>query len=383
MYRWGIIGTGYAANEFASGLSQLADAEITGVASQTESRAEQFAGKFGVRDHYGSYVELIDRADLDVVYVGTVAPRHHDLCMRAIAAGKAVLCEKPFAMNAQQASEIACAARESGVFCMEAMWSRFVPLMTRVRDFVKDGGIGDVRHVSADFGLRQTPQSNPRLFDAQNGGALRDLGVYPISLAVDLLGFPSSIDIRQQMEPSGADSRASGVLGYDSGAIATISADIRCQSPTRATIVGTEGFIEIEPPFYRPVVARIHKVPSPKPIPSDSNSRRSGRGRMILDRARRIAAAAKRRLLSGAQVIREPYEGNGYQYQAAEVLRCLSAGKTESSTMPLQHTIETLRVIDLAFRMSESDDPQAHCQRRADHPDATACLSEASSPAIN
>ncbi|MGB7328212.1 MAG: Gfo/Idh/MocA family oxidoreductase [Rubripirellula sp.] len=345
-YRWGVLGTGYAAREFTSGLQSLENATVTAVGSESSKRASNFAKSHAIETSFGTYDEVIDSDNVDIVYVGTVAPLHHKLCLRAIQAGKPVLCEKPFAMSAAEASEIAALAKSKGVFCMEAMWSRFIPLMVDIRSRIKSGEIGEIVSVAADFGLRQTPLSNPRLFHPEQGGALRDLGVYPISLAVEYLGMPDDVRITCAMGEGGADIRAGGSLHYDTGAIATVLADISAATPTVATIIGTEGFIEIQSPMYRPTQARITHTSAPGPAAvSTSSKTRSG----TIARVHRLASAVKRRLLSSGKSLAAGYQGNGYQYQAREVMQCLDRGLTESSTMPLSQSIEILKVIDLGL----------------------------------
>ncbi len=341
--RWGILGTGYAAREFTAGLKLLPDCIVQSVGSESLSRADAFADVHSIADRFGSYEELIHSDRVDIVYVGTVAPLHHRLCLAAIAAGKPVLCEKPFAMSAEEALQVAEAARNASVFCMEAMWSRFIPLMAELRSRIRGGVIGDVVSVSSDFGLRQTPESNPRLFDPENGGALRDLGVYPISLAVEYLGLPDDVQVNLFRGASGADYRASGTLVYDRGATATILADITAQTPTRGTIIGTEGFIEIDSPVYRPTKAKLVRSRPPRPATSGSASAGANVG------LRRIASALKRKFLASGEDISKGYQGNGYQYQAAEVMRCLADGRTESDVMPLDQSIKILKVIDSAI----------------------------------
>lgn len=339
-YRWGILGTGYAASQFVTGLKTLANADVVSVASRSQPRAESFAKMHQIERCFSSYDDLIDDPEVDVIYIGTTLPSHHELCLRSIERGKAVLCEKPFAFSVQQATEIRDAAQSNHVFCMEAMWSRFIPLMRRVRQLVLDGAIGELQVLSADFGLRQTPQSQPRLFDPVEGGALRDLGVYPISLAVQYLGMPKQVDVTQVFESGGADFRAAGTLHYESGAVASVAADIRCQLPTRATLIGTEGYIEIESPMYRPTVANL--VRSARPLASEPMVPR-GAFEMKL---RRVASVIRSKLQRNRERIRMGYAANGYQYQAAEVMDCLDSGVIESKVMPLQETIDVMKVIE-------------------------------------
>jgi predicted dehydrogenase len=339
-YRWGILGTGYAADQFSLALRQLPNATLAAVGSQSAQRVKQFADRHNVAVRCSSYEELIRSDSVDIVYIGAVAPLHYSLCLTAIAHGKPVLCEKPFAMSAEEAIDIANAATQKGVFCMEAMWSRFLPLMVRVRHMIASGLIGELTSVTADFGLRQTPKTNPRLFsESLGGGATRDLGVYPISIAIEYLGTPERTHLECFRGNSGVDERVMGVLKFASGASASILADIRCQTPTRASIVGTEGYISIESPMYRPTRAWLTKTKSPQIT----------RGNKGSGKLRQIASKVVQRLLPASQCIHEPYRGNGYHYQAIEVMNCLGRGLLESTVMPLSQSIEVLRVIDMAM----------------------------------
>ncbi|QDT08800.1 Gfo/Idh/MocA family protein [Planctomycetes bacterium K23_9] len=363
--RWGIIGTGYAAQQFINGLRELDDVNIRAVASQSPHRASQFAAQYSIDAFESSYSDLIARQDIDIVYIGAIASLHHALCMECIESGMPVVCEKPFAMNADEAAEIAQASETYGVFCMEAMWSRFIPLHLRLRDLVASGEIGEVMSVSADFGLRQTPRSNPRLFRSDSGGAILDLGVYPTSLAVQYLGEPDHVHwdcVNGRYGPDALDSvneRAVGAFRYKSGALATVAADIVCELPTQATIVGTDGVIQIDTPMYRPDTARLTR----SAIPAGAfESTRSGNLGLFnaKQKARRILSAVKRRCWPPYRTIHVGYRGNGYQYQASEAMKCLQDGLVESSIMPLDQSVAVLRTIDQASREGASGqaDPQ-------------------------
>ncbi len=309
------------------------------VGSQSAQRVNAFADRHDVAVRCCSYEELIRSNEVDIVYVGTLAPLHYPLCLSAILHSKPVLCEKPFAMSADEATDVANAAKQNGVFCMEAMWSRFLPLMMRLRLVIEAGEIGELTSIVSDFGLRQTPETIPRLFSEQlGGGALRDLGVYPVSLAIEYLGTPDRFHLECVMGESGVDERVMGVLRFPSGASASIMADIRSHTPTIASIIGTDGFINIESPMYRPKRAWLTKTRIPQASLTDSGS----------GRLRRIASQIKRRLVPTSQCIKQRYSGNGDHYQALEVMSCLDHGLLESNVMPLNQSIEVMRVVDAA-----------------------------------
>ena len=326
--RWGIIGTGFAATQFVNGLAHVQNAEVSVVASRTVDRAKEFASEYSVPTSVGSYEELIKREDVDIVYVGAVASLHHQLCLDCIAHQKPVLCEKPFATSSTQATEIASAARDAKVFCMEAMWTRFIPLMKLVRSLVHDGAIGRIHSVSGDFGIRATAKSHPRLFEPASGGALLDLGVYPVALSVDLMGKPESVSWFCRHSSDGSPpviEHASGAFQYANGSTAQVSADILCATPTRATIVGSEGYLELTP-LYRPTRALLHRAADPETV--------------------NLISKIKRRLGFNVETLRSKCVGNGYQYQAIEAMNCISDGKTESDIMPLEDSVTTLEIIE-------------------------------------
>ncbi|HEU5089408.1 MAG TPA: Gfo/Idh/MocA family oxidoreductase [Roseiflexaceae bacterium] len=313
--RWGIIGTGSIAKQFARGLESVPDARLEAVGSRTGASAEHFANRFQIPRRYDSYEALVADPAIDVIYIGTPHPFHQphtELCLRA---GKAVLCEKPFAINRREAQSMIDTAQAQGVFLMEAMWTRFLPLFTRLRDQIATGAIGEVRMVWSDFGFRTGVNPASRLFNPNmGGGALLDVGVYPVSLASLLLGPPSRVTSLAQLSDLGVDEQAGIVLGYPGGQIAMIATAIRTQTPMETTIMGTTGSIRIHSPSWSPTKMTITH--------SDG----------------------------GEEVIEAPYEGNGYNYEAAEVGRCLRAGLLESPSMT--HA-ETLQVMDTMDKLRE------------------------------
>ncbi len=350
-FRWGVIGTGYAADQFVRGLKRLPNANVVAVASRSQDRSRWFADRHRIDRCYSTYEQLVTDLRVDIVYIATTAPHHHSTSLASIQNGKPTLCEKPFAMSAQEAHEVVEMARRQKVFCMEAMWSRFIPLWSHVRHMVNSQVIGEIVSVAADFGINQSAERNPRLFDPDEGGALRDLGVYPIALAVEYLGMPSQIALHSDVY-NGVDERVVGILKFDGGAFATVHADICCQTPTRATIIGTEGYIEVDTPMYRPKRAILTRC---KTSPTDScHSRATLAGGGLASRCRSVASKIKRRILSNHETISVPYFGNGYQYQAVEVMDCLVRGDLESSIMPLDDSIRIMRVVDAGIEQSRT-----------------------------
>lgn len=311
--RWGILSTGYIAHQFAEGLSALPDAMISAVGSRSAETAASFAETYGIPRSYGSYEELVQDPEVDVVYIGTPHRYHKENTLLCFSAGKAVLCEKPLTVNAQDAESVVRAARQQKLFLMEAMWSRFIPAMVRAKQMIDEGVIGEVQIVASDFGFTAPYDPKSRLYDPElGGGSLLDVGIYPVSLASMLLGTPERIVSMGQIGKTGVDEQSAMIFGYKNGALAVGYATIRCGSYTEATIIGSLGMIRLHAQIglFRPFKLTL---------------RVSGQEDRIID---------------------IPFEGNGYNYEAAEVMRCLRSGKTESPVMPVDESIEIIRTMD-------------------------------------
>ncbi len=349
--RWGILGTGYVARQFAEGLRCLPDAELVAVGSRSSTSARAFARSFRVPDVHASYEDLISNGDVDAVYIATPNTRHKDDCIACLQAGKAVLCEKPFTINAKEAREVIAVARQNRVFCMEAMWMRFIPLMQRVRALIQDGAIGDIRMLIADFGIFNPFDPQSRCFNLQlGGGALLDLGVYPLSLAFQLLGIPSQITSQASIGTTGVDECSAILLSYPQGQLAVLYATLRGYTSTEATIVGTKGQIRICTPLYRPYkFSLIRFRECTEPLSSSAALKQKLSFVKQYPLLNRLYLRLDQYVLS---LIRKPptktvpYDGNGYQYEAAEVMRCLRSGKGESETMPLDETLGIMETMD-------------------------------------
>lgn len=309
--RWGILSTGNIASQFARGLQALPDAELLAVGSRSQASADAFGDTFGVPRRYATYEALAADPDIEAIYIGTPHPFHADNARLCLQAGKAVLCEKPFALNAREAADVIALARERGLFLMEAMWTRFFPAMVKLRELIAEGVIGDVRMLTADFGYRAEFDPKHRTFAPElGGGGLLDVGIYPLSLAFSLLGAPADVVSQVHLGETGVDEQAALVLKYAQGQLALLSCATRTRTPQEAVIAGTKGFIRMPTRWWVPQ-------------------------RFILE-------------LEGQQeqVFDVPFEGNGYNYEAAEVMRCLREGLTESPIMPLDETLAILRTMD-------------------------------------
>ncbi|MET9374950.1 Gfo/Idh/MocA family oxidoreductase [Streptomyces sp. NPDC002992] len=309
--RWGVLATGGIAERFTTDVASLPDAEVVAVASRTEASARAFADRFGIPRAYGDWASLVADEDVDVVYVATPHHAHRAAAGLALEAGKAVLCEKAFTLNAREAEELVTLARDRGLFLMEAMWMYCNPLIRRAAELVRDGAIGEIRTVQADFGLAGAFGPDHRLRDpALGGGALLDLGVYPVSFAQLLLGEPDSVQAHALLSPEGVDLNTGMLLGWASGASALLSCSVVADTPLTASVTGSEGRIDFPRGFFFPE-------------------------RFTL-------------LRSGA----EPEEfvntddPHSLRHEAAEVMRCLRAGETESPLVPLNGTLAVMRTLD-------------------------------------
>ena len=280
------------------------------VAARDADRAATFAARFGARQSYGAYRTLVEDPDVDIVYVATTHPFHREQALMAIGAGKHVLIEKPLTLNAAHAREVLTAARDKGVFAMEAVWMRANPLILKARDLVARGVIGDVVAVHADFSIEVAFDPTHRLYDLSNGGgALLDLGIYPIHFAWLFLGHPDFQQVLGTLSPTGSDAVVALQWGYTSGAVAQLRCATTAWTPGRATIAGTTGSISAEPWFLNPERLVV--------TTSEGESRVEG-------------------------------GGTTYGPQIQEVERCLREGLLESPLAPHADTIAVLELIDRA-----------------------------------
>jgi predicted dehydrogenase len=311
--RWGVLGPGKIARPFCQGVARLPDARVVAVGSRERARADALADEFGIPNRHGSYEWLVADPEVDAVYVATPHPMHREHCLLAVAAGKAVLCEKPFTVNAREAAEVVAAARAAGVFVMEAMKTRFFPAMREIRERIARGDIGEPRMMQGDFGFRAGFDPAGRLFDpALGGGALLDVGVYCVSLASAIFGGePERVSGLATLGQTGVDEQAAMVLQYANGALASLVTAVRTSTASEATIFGTEGWVRIHRGAWGPRAYTIYKA-----------GQKDG------------------------ETVEVPTDGNGFDYEADEVARCLRAGKTESDVMPLDESVGVMRTMD-------------------------------------
>lgn len=309
---WGILGTGRAAKSFAKGLARLRGARLVAVGSRDGERAASFGARFGADRTYGSYEDLVADPGVDVVYVATPHARHCTDTLLALEAGKPVLCEKPLAINAVQAEAMVRAAGRCGLFLMEAMWSRFLPSFVELGRLIGEGDLGTPRLVRAECCWRNARNPLHRLFDpTAGGGALLDLGVYGVHLALMVFGeAPETVSGRARIGDTGVDEHGAAVLGWRQGGLAVVITSLRAQGTNDALIAGSSATVRLEEPFWRS----------------------SG---LIVERE----GEARRRM--GVR-----FRAPGYQYEAEEVSRCLRESLPESPSLPLARSLEAVRVMD-------------------------------------
>jgi len=309
-FNWGILGPGGIARAFAKDLKAIEGHTITAVGSRSLENAKKFSDLYG-GTAYGSYEELIADSSIDAIYVATPHPAHHDNVIMALNAGKPVLCEKPFAVNAKQAQAMVDAASHNSVALMEAMWARFLPHYAKVREIVNSGVLGPILSIHADHGQRLADQGIARLVEpALAGGALLDLGIYPVSFAHMILGNPAHITSKAVMTQKGVDAQTSMIFSYGNGAQAVLTTTMIEQTPCRAVVAGLNGWLEIDRTFYNPAAMRV--------------------------------------VLNNGTVTEYPntYIGHGLREQAETFKQLVRSGKLESDILTWTDTVDIMKSLD-------------------------------------
>lgn len=313
MFRWGILAPGKIAKQFATGLRSLPDHRLVAVGSREVARARSFAAEFGAARAHGSYAELLADSEVDAVYVASPHTGHREHALLALAAGKPVLCEKPLAVNASQVREMIAESQRRNVFLMEAMWTRFLPIYAPIRRWLPR--IGELRLVQASFGFRCGWDPSSRLLDPRlAGGGLLDVGVYAVSLATwAMQGLPTAVKAVGHVGQTGVDEQAGILLQFPGGAMAVLDCAVRTRTEPVARLIGTEGIITIEAPFWKATTARLE-------VGKDQETATC------------------------------PHRGNGYECQAVEVARAVGGGLIESPHMSHAESLGIMEVLDAARR---------------------------------
>ncbi len=312
--RWGILGTGRIAHKFASDLKLVQDAELIAIGSRSQQSADEFSEVFPVKYVHDSYEALAQNPEVDVIYIATPHNLHYENTILCLNYSKAVLCEKPFAMNTRQAAAMISFAKEKKVFLMEALWTKFQPHYIKMQEMIGQGLLGEIRSVLANFGFIPIPPVPARLFDpALGGGTVMDIGIYNVFIAMSALGKPDHIDAVMTPAPTGVDEQCTILFRYKNGAMAQLFSTFSSNLATEADICGTEGRIRLTSRFYEPsstVEYYKERVDSKEIIP----------------------------------VAKEP--GFGYQYEARHVNDCLQKGLTESPVVSFADTLLLMETLD-------------------------------------
>lgn len=312
--RWGILGTGKIAKAFATALRETPGAKLAAVASRSVDSATSFGAEYGAERCHGSYQALADDPEVDVIYIGTPHPMHHENALMCLHGGKGVLVEKSFTMNRRQAEDIIRLARRKKLFVMEAMWTRFMPAVVEAKRIVDSGEIGVPANVSADFGFTSDAGPEHRIFAPElGGGALLDLGIYPLSMASFFLGPVTGAKAQAEMAATGVDMQTAFTLTHKDGGVSSCACSLRSRTPTELTISGTKGFVRLHDRFHNTETVTVTLV--------DGASR-------------------------SERTINLPRSGNGYTHEAQEVGRCIRAGLIESPVMPHEETLSIMGTLD-------------------------------------
>lgn len=309
--KWGILGTGWIASQFVTDLKFAGNAECVAVGSRNLESASQFAEKYGIQRAYGSYEELAADPEVEVVYIGTPHPYHKENTLTCLKGGKAVLCEKPFTMNSAELAEMIEQAKGSKLFLMEAMWTRFLPPIQKVREWIADGRIGEVCQLKAEFGFKMEWNPEHRLLNpALGGGALLDAGIYPVAFASMILGpSPKQVFSTSHIGMTGVDEHFSILLDYGGGKSALLSGGVTVNMPNEAIIYGSEGYIRI-PSFLNGKTATLYAGGEETEVFTDNR------------------------------------ESIGYNFEAEAVGQCLLEGKLESDVISLEESLGIMRLLD-------------------------------------
>lgn len=311
-FNWGIIGPGKIAHKFAQDLEQVSGAKIYAIAGRNQERAQRFADVYQAPHAFDDVSQLLALPDLDVVYIATPHTQHHQYTIQCLEAGKAVLCEKPWAINSAEAEEVAALAREKQVFLMEAIWTRFLPTTQKILSLIAEGTIGTVESIQADFGFRVLePDPESRLFNpALGGGSLLDIGLYPVFLAQLLLGNPEQIHAHARLSETGVDTEMNILLDYGPGQVANLHSTFGAHTKTEAFIHGSKGSIHWHTRWHEPT---HFSVLLPEQGPEN----------YFFD-----------------------YQTHGYSYEAERVQECLAQGLLECPELPLDFSLKMTKLLD-------------------------------------
>ncbi len=313
-YRWGIIGLGKIAHKFAKDLQMLENAKLYAVASTSQKRADDFAAQYQVEKAFGSYEDMANCPEIDVIYIATPHTGHHAASLLCLKNKKPVLCEKPLAINSRQVAEMIQCAQENNTFLMEALWTRFLPNTQKLLSLIEENTIGNIVEIQADFGFKAKFDAKSRLFDKNlGGGALLDIGIYPVFLALLLLGEPDEIQAKSIIGTTNIDESTSMILTYKTNQqVANLHCTLRATTPTEAIIYGEKGYLKMRSRFHEPnpgIDLFLYENQATQFFPSENI-------------------------------------GIGYAYEAMEVMKCLAENKNESDLLPLSFSAKLIKLLD-------------------------------------
>lgn len=310
IYKWAILGPGKIARKFAKGLTEVPGAELYAVASRSIAKAEEFAKEFNATKFYGSYEDLVKDEEVDIIYIATPHVFHYEHTLLCLKHKKAVLCEKPFAMNKEQVNEMILTAKKKNIFLMEALWTYFLPHYQYVLELVKSKKFGKITNLEANFGFEAPYLPEKRLFNKDlGGGSLMDIGIYPVFAALTLLGKPDTISAKAEFSETGVDESCSIVFNYQNGVRAHLLSTINKTTPTTATITFEKATLTINRRFHEPTSVTILHNDQEETISFEVNT-------------------------------------NGYNFEAEHVQQMLDQGRTESTVMSFEKSLELIGLLD-------------------------------------
>ena len=348
MLKWGVLGTGEVAFDVAYAINFVPNNIVKGIASRKSENAKWFAENFSEAKAYDSFDALIQDADIDIIYVATPNSTHADMMRKCIAAGKHILCEKPFCLNAGEGLEIKQLANKAKLFCMEALWTRFIPATKQVISQVQNGKIGELRFVKGSFGHIF---SKDRCFNKDlGGGVLFDLGMYLISLTYPTLGMPEGYNFVPSYGPTQVDEQASFTFSYKSGIIASFHCSFHNDLENTIEFYGENGILKLGAPFYRTSQISF----SAQHSPNGEHKKEVRKNPYAYPGPMRQAPYYKERLKpllpSKTKVTSVPFIGNGYHYEIEEVYNCIQKGMIESDILPLEHSINVVNIMNKLYK---------------------------------
>jgi predicted dehydrogenase len=312
IYNWAVLGCGKIAKKFSNDLKLLPNANLYAAASRDLQKAKDFAGELGFEKAYGSYEAMVADPKVDAVYVATPHSHHHEHALLCLNHKKAVLCEKAFAINKNEAEEMVACAKQNNAFLMEAFWTMFQPSFSKAMEIVQSGELGKLKVVRSDFAFNAPFDENKRLYNVNlGGGSLLDIGIYPVFAALTSLGKPEMIKTFADFAATGSEESISMIFKYKNGEMANLTSSFAAFSPTQTEYWFEKGYMVLNPKWHAPTNITVWK--------------------------------------DGGEVQTFPSEhkeGTGYQYEAAHVMKCLDAGKIESDKMPWQLSLDLMETLD-------------------------------------